>query len=280
MHTMNRKHLAGKTILITGASSGIGKATAIACAQAGMRVALAARGLEALEQTAAQINAMQTAGGGQAIVIPCNVCDDQSVQLLFEQTLEAFGKLDVMFANAGYGLYASIEDTTDHQLRDMFETNFYGTVRCVRQALPIMRQQNRGHILICSSACSEISLPMYGYYAATKAAQDSLAGALRAELTSTHIKVSSVHPIGTYTDFFNQVAVKAGKESVGLNTPDAMMQKPEHVAKCILKCIANPRNPKPEVWPHLPTRIGVALCTAFPGLAARALRKMHQRKAD
>ncbi|MBL4700216.1 MAG: SDR family NAD(P)-dependent oxidoreductase, partial [Phycisphaeraceae bacterium] len=156
------------------------------------------------------------------------------------------------------------------------ETNFYGTVRCVKEALPIMKKQGSGHILICSSACSEISLPMYGYYAATKAAQDSLAGALRAELCETKINVSSVHPIGTYTEFFNQVAVKAGKADVGLNTPDSLMQQPEHVAKQILKCMAKPC---PEVWPHLPTRFGIAMATAFPKLGAMALRKMFKRKA-
>lgn len=273
---MNTQHLKGKTILITGASSGIGQATAMACAQAGMRVVLCARGLDALEQTAAQINALP--GGGEATVIPCDVRDDESVQTLFEQALDAVGKLDVVYANAGYGLFASIEHTTNEQVRDIFETNFFGTVRCVNQALPIMHKQGSGHIIICSSACSEISLPMYGYYAATKAAQDSIAGALRAELIGTGIHVSSVHPIGTYTDFFNQVSVKAGKD-VGLNTPDALMQKPEYVAKCIVKNIARSK-PKPEVWPHWLTRLGLALCTALPRFGAKVTGKMYKRKSD
>ena len=117
---MNTRHLAGQSILITGASSGIGQATAMACAASGMRVVLAARGLDALEQTAQHIQQQ----GGDATVIPCDVCDDDSVTTLFEQTIEQVGKLDVMFANAGYGLYASIEDATDQQIRDMFETNF------------------------------------------------------------------------------------------------------------------------------------------------------------
>jgi short-subunit dehydrogenase len=272
---MNIRHLAGKTILITGASSGIGKATAMACAAVGMRVVLSARGLDALEQTQEQIKQQ----GGDAIVIPCDVCDDESVTTLFEQTLEQVGRLDVMFANAGYGLFASIEDATDQQIRDMFETNFYGTVRCLKQSIPIMKKQNGGQIIICASACSEISLPMYGYYAATKAAQDSLAGALRAELTGLHIAVSSVHPIGTYTNFFNQVADRAGKDSVGLNTPDAFMQKPEHVANCILKNIARSK-PKPEVWPHWPTRLALGAATACPAISAWALRRMHKRRSE
>lgn len=272
---MNLTHLKDKTILITGASSGIGKATALACAKAGMRVVLSARGLDALEETASQI----TQQGGVAHVIPCDVTRDESVATLFEEALELVGRLDVMYANAGYGLFASIENTTDSQLRDLFETNFFGTVRCINQALPIMRKQGGGHIIICSSACSEISLPMYGYYASTKAAQDSLAGALRAELTGTGIHVSSVHPIGTYTNFFQEAAKQAGKANVGLNTPDAFMQKPEQVAACILKNIARSK-PKPEVWPHWPTRFGVALCTAFPRLAVKALKKMNQRKSE
>ncbi len=264
-------NLTDQTILITGASSGIGKATALACAQAGMHVAVVARRADRLNEVAKEIQSL----GRETLVIACDVQSDEQVHAAFQTTLQHWPHLDAVFANAGYGLFETIEKTTDEQIRDIFETNFYGTLRCIQQAIPIMKQQaTGGHLLLCASACSEISLPGYGIYAATKAAQDSLGGALRAELAHTPINVTTVHPIGTYTEFFPNVSARAGVDDVGLNTPSLFMQRPEKVAKAIVRCL---RKPKPEVWPAPMTRFGLALTTAFPSLAAMVLGRMASR---
>lgn len=253
--------LQDRVIAITGASSGIGAATALACARAGMHVALSARRVQPMQALAEQIRAM----GRRATVTACDVSVEEEVERWVREVSSEFGRIDAAYANAGYGVFASVEATTDRQMRDIFETNFHGTMRLIRAVLPVMRRQGRGHIVICSSAASEISLPMYGAYCATKAAQDSIAGALRAELAGSGIAVSSVHPIGTTTAFF-EFTRDGGK--VRSNTPDWMMQSPEHVARCIVRAL---RRPRPEVWPSPLSRFGLALTTAFPSLAARLM---------
>ncbi|MEX0774334.1 MAG: SDR family NAD(P)-dependent oxidoreductase [Phycisphaeraceae bacterium] len=269
MPTIN---LHDQVIVITGASSGIGAATALACAQAGMHVVVSARRVERLEQVARQV----TDAGRRALVVPCDVTVDEDVKRLVAKTVAEFDRLDVMFANAGYGLFAPVERTTDQQYRDIFETNFFGTVRCIKAALPVMRQKGRGHIVICSSAASEIGPPMYGPYAATKAAQDAIACAMRAELHSEGLHVTSVHPIGTRTEFFDRLEREA-TATTHTNTPDVIKQSADHVAKCIVKAL---RRPTAEVWPSKLVRYGVAIGTAFPSLAAWGLRKHTDHRND
>jgi len=263
--------------VITGASSGIGAATAVACAAAGMRVVISARRVEKLEEVARRCDEAGNTSGGRAIAVACDVRRDEDVQRLIERALLETGRLDVAFANAGYGLFGSIAEMTDAQMRDIFETNYFGTVRLVQAAAKVMRPRKSGHILICSSACSEIGLPMYGAYAATKAAQDSIGGAMRAELAGEGIAVTTIHPIGTRTAFFEVVEQVSEKRRgvVGLNTPRHMMHPVEKVAQRIVKCL---RRPRPEVWPSVLTRYALALTTAFPGLGAWAMRRAMKRR--
>jgi len=273
--------LTNRVIAITGASAGIGAATAVACAAAGMDVVLAARRVDRLEAVARQVEA----AGRAALVVACDVQRDADVAGMYEQAQARFGRLDAVFANAGYGVFASIADTSDDRIRDIFETNFFGTIRCIKMALPYLRQTARanghkGHILICSSACSEIGVPMYGYYAATKAAQDAIAGAMRAEVAHAGIYVSSVHPIGTKTEFF-EVVKKVSPEcngQVGLNTPASLMHSAETVARAVVNCL---RRPRPEVWPAaagLGARLGLAFTTAMPRISAWAMRDMIRKR--
>ena len=267
-----RRDLENRVIVITGASSGIGAATAAVCAAAGMRVVLAARRETKLRQVAEAI----THDTGHVVPVVCDVRRDEDVQHLIDRTVAAFGQLDVMFANAGYGLFAPVTATTAQQMRDLFETNFFGTIRCVQAAVPVIqRTSDQGHILICSSAASEISVPMYGFYAATKAAQDSIGGALRAELADQQIAVSTVHPIGTRSAFFDVVAQESANPGRGLNTPTALTHSTERVARAVLRCL---RRPRPEVWPSITVRLGVALTTAAPSLGAWLLRRMLARR--
>lgn len=280
------RDLKGKVIVITGASSGIGAATALACADAGMDVVLAARRRSRLEQVGHQVRRR----GCRALEIVCDVDQDQDVAGLIQQTMQAWGRLDVMFANAGYGLFASVLGTSDAQMRAIFETNYFGTLRCVRQAVSAMRQSAGeaqearfsgvkkpiiGHVLICSSAVSEIGMPMHGAYCATKAAQDAVASALRAELAGERILVTSVHPIGTRSEFYDRVQRRADKDLTPVQaTKDRHLQSAEQVAMAILRCL---RRPRPEVWPHLGVRLGVAACTAWPALGCAAMKQLLVR---
>ncbi len=263
---MARK-LEDKVIVIAGASSGIGAATAVACAQMGMRVVLGARREERLREVAGRIEALNR----QAATVACDVTRDEDVARLFERAWDTFGRVDVAFANAGYGLASSVLDTTDAQQRDIFETNYFGTLRVVHEAVPYLRKTSDGlrHILICSSAASEIGLPWFGAYSATKAAQDSIAGALRRELQGD-IEVTSIHPVGTKTAFFDMAEHMAGGDGPGMeNTPAPLMQTADKVASKIVKAL---RRPRAEVWPLPIVRVGLGLATILPGLTNYVLK--------
>ena len=262
--------LTDTVIVITGASSGIGAATAREAARAQMRVVLAARREDRLQHVVDEI----AAAGGQAIAVPTDVTQDADVERLIERTMEAYGRLDVMVANAGYGFLHSVEKTPDAIHRQVFETNYWGTVRCVRGSVPIMRQQGAGHIVIVSSIVGRIGLPYYASYSATKAAQDALAMALRAELKSDQIDVSSVHPITTATEFFDVSASIGGRDAPEDSTPKWLVQSPRTVACAIVRCL---RRPKPEVWPSPLTRYGAGLGLLMPRLTGWALG-LHARK--
>jgi short-subunit dehydrogenase len=257
------RDLKDKVIVITGGSSGIGRATALACHDAGMKVVVCGRDQTALDEVARQTD-------GLAIV--CDVNHDDQVAALFDQAWQHHGRLDAAFANAGFGLSDTVLDTDDDAHRAMFETNYWGTIRTIKQAVPRLRDTPGGlrHMLICSSAASEIGLPTAGPYAATKAAQDSIAGALRGELADEGIAVTSVHPIGTRTQFFE----RAGMNQGGGGTPESMHQSVEHVANRIVSAI---RSPKAEVWPSRPARFALATATALPGFAAFMMKRKYAK---
>lgn len=266
------RDLTGKVIVITGASSGIGAATAIACAKAGMHVTLAARREDKLARVAQQVEAT----GARALAVKCDVTVSADLKQLFDQSWQTFGRLDVIFANAGYGLVGTVLGTTEAQHRDIFEVNYFATLGTVRAGIEHLRRTDPGlkHVLICSSAASEVGLPNAGAYGATKAAQDSIAAALRGEVAREGIAVTSIHPVGTATEFFDTAAARSGTQGRNANTPKKLIQAPEHVAATIVKAI---RRPQPEVWPMPLARWGLALFTAMPRLSAAVMRR-HARK--
>ena len=274
-----------RVIVITGASSGIGAATAIACVRAGMDVVIAARREDRLAQVAQQAQQY----GRRVLPVVCDVANDNDVHRLIETTMAQFGRLDVLFANAGVSFIAPVLETPDDQLRRLFEINFFGTIRCIHAAMPAIRQtyrdttsmphqaNRRGHILICSSCVSEIGLPMYGAYCATKAAQDSIAQALRAELATEPIYVSSVHPVTTRTELIDQAYKSSPSPKARRATHRIFEQSSEKVAQSVIHCL---QKPCPEVWPHRLTRFGLAVCTAFPRIAEYVTGKLAKRMMD
>jgi len=267
--------LRGRPIAITGASSGIGLATAIACAREGMPVVLAARRLDKLETAVQSIRA----AGGKALAVACNVDSQQDCDALIARTVQEFGSLYAIFANAGYGLDSSVLNASDEAVRAIFETNFYGTLRTIRPAIAHLQAARlpgsgspRGHVLICSSCVSKLGIPYLSAYSATKAAQDHIGRALRIELASSSIKVSTVHPIGTSTEFGTSMRAAQGQASKSIikRTPAMFMQSPEVVARAVVRCL---KRPKGEVWTSLPTRLLAGLLVAFPAATDALLKR-------
>ena len=260
------RDLNDKIIVITGASAGIGAATAVEAATAGMHAVLAARREAELDAVADQVRRI----GREALVVPCDVASDVDVQRLADAAVERFGRIDVMFANAGYGFLKPIADLNDEDHRRIFDVNYFGTVRCVKAAIPVMRTQGGGHLVITSSIVGRVGLPFYAHYSATKAAQDALATALRLEVEPHRIDVTCVYPIGTKTEFFEVSAKIGGRDSISENTPDMFMQSPRHVARRIVGAL---RRPCPEVWPARWAHFASSMACLCPRVTRWALRK-------
>ena len=262
---MPKTSLQGKPICITGASSGIGAATAIACARAGMPVVLAARRTDRLEALADQIRA----SGGQALPIACDVTDPDACRAMVDACIAQFGSIFSVFANAGYGFIQPFHKSTDDEWRGIFETNLWGTTNAIRAALPHLLHARSGHILICSSCLARFAIPNYGHYCATKAAQAQLATSMRHELRPLGVHVSSVHPVGTATEFFEVSQAIGGRPDPVIQQTRRFIQPPERVAKAIVRCLQRPR---PEVWTSLPMRAiaaGITLCPTWADWAMR-----------
>lgn len=268
-----RIELAGRSVAITGASSGIGAATAIACAKAGMRVALLARRAEKLEQVRAQIEAM----GVRAIVVVGSVDDDADCGRLIAETRDAFGTVDAVIANAGYGIETASCDMPEADIRAMFETNFYGSLRVLRPATEVMREQGSGHLMFVSSGLSKIGIPRFASYCATKAAQDHFARAMRIELAGEGIAVSSVHPVVTNTEF-SEAAERRGKSPrvFTKRSPGGFTQSADTVANAIVKRLGKGKGG--EVWTSLPAKLGLGATVMFPGMTDWALGRMYRKR--
>ncbi|MCB9840763.1 MAG: SDR family NAD(P)-dependent oxidoreductase [Phycisphaeraceae bacterium] len=264
--------LAGKPIAITGASSGIGAATALACAAAGMPVALAARREDRLRELVNRIEA----AGGRAIAVACDVDEPKDSQRLVEETVGAFGSVYSVCANAGYGFESRVLDMTAERIEAIFRTNFYGTMHLVWAAGPRMVEAGAGHILMCSSCLSKLAVPMYAAYSASKAMQDHFGRALRLELAGTGVFCSTVHPVQTRTEFSDRTRAESRGKAV-MTGSGGSSQTPETVASAIVRCLRKPRG---EVWTSVGTRLSFALATAWPGLADRVIAKEWKRRAE
>jgi len=267
--------LSGKVIIITGASSGIGAATALTCAKAGMHVVLGARRADRLESVAERIRET----GVESSIVVGDVADPDNTTALLDEADRRFGGFDAVFANAGYGTEKAFTAMSDEDFRRMFEVNFFASVALCREAARLWLDRGRGgHLLICSSCLAKFTLPYYGVYAATKSAQAMVARSMRYELAPHGIEVSSVHPVTTRTEFFEVSAdlsgVDAGGETVPDHAPKAFVQPPERVARAVLACLRSPRS---EVWTSQTTRFASALFTLFPRLQDLVMRRQAAR---
>lgn len=255
--------LKGAVVAITGASAGIGWASALAFARRGAHVVLGARRRAPLEQLAARI----AQDGGQALVQGLDVTDEAAVHAFVAAAVTRFGSLDVLVNNAGYGFRGLAESTPVEEYRRLMETNFMGTVYGCQAAVPVMRRQGRGVIINVSSLVGHRALGGGAAYAATKAAQISLTEALRVELWGSGVHACSVHPIGTTTEFDAVATQASGGASVGRVGPQ---QSAEQVAEALVRCALRPR---PEVFPHWPSRAVVWLNSLAPGLVDRLTQR-------
>jgi NADP-dependent 3-hydroxy acid dehydrogenase YdfG len=252
-------------VAITGASAGIGAATARAFAGRGGRLALLARRRDRLDALAAELR------GTECLVHAGDVGDRAEVQRFVDAAIERWGRLDVLVNNAGFGIKARVEDTPPEAWERLLRVNLLGTVWGCQAAVPHMRRQRAGVIVNVSSIVGHRAMPSGGAYAATKAAQISITEALRVELAGSGVRACTVHPIGTDTEFRDVLARESGGPTVGGIGPQ---QKPEDVAAAIVRAALHPRA---EVYPHFASRALVWLNAVAPGLVDRVARRAAER---
>jgi short-subunit dehydrogenase len=261
------KLLKMRVIAITGASAGIGRATALRVARDGAAVVICARRADRLDEVAAEI----VAAGGQALPIVADVTSAADMDGLVARGIEKFGRLDVMMCNAGFGVAGAIDEVPPAQMRKLLDINYTGTYHATRAALAVFRRQQSGHIIIVSSIVGKRGVPYMGAYAATKFAQVGLAECLRAELVGTKIHVSVVFPVSTETEFFGVMANETG---VPITRTLGPRQPVETVAHAIARAI---ERPVAEVYPHAISRGLVIINALAPGLCDRIVQRFGRK---
>jgi short-subunit dehydrogenase len=254
-------------VVITGASAGIGLELAKQLSEAGARLVLSARREDRLNELNASL-------GGKHLVVKSDVSRIEDCEMLIARTVEHFGRIDTLICNAGYGMARAVAKTSADEMLAIFKTNVFGTTDCIRAAVPVMEKQElrdgfRGQIVIVSSAAARRGLPFFGPYSATKFAQLGLSEALRVELKPVKIAVTSVHPIGTETEFF-----KVAEQQGGLKVPPPGTGEVRQSASVVARKTINAiRKPRPEVWPFAPSRYLLSLTTLMPGMGDRIMAK-------
>lgn len=233
-----------KTILITGASRGFGKLWAEALLKRGDKVAATARDLSSL-------NDLVEKYGDSILPIQLDVNNRKGSFLAVDKVKSTFGTIDVLINNAGYGLFGAIEETSEQEARDQFETNFFGLLWLTQAVLPIMRAQRSGHIIQVSSFLGLVTLPVLGIYNASKFAVEGLSETLATEVAEFGISVSLIEPNGYSTEWGGASAVhtKASEEYKALkqaffdgSTPD-LFGKPEATTEAVLTLIDSDNPP-------------------------------------
>jgi len=253
-----------RTALITGASRGIGAATARALAAAGCRVALVARSAADLNEVAEDIRSH----GGQALSLPGDVADRATPEAAVRQTLEAYGQLDILVNNAGIGLHQSPLTAAWDDVERLMAVDFYGSLAFMRAAVPPMRQAGRGLIVNVSSIIGPRAVPQDGIYCASKAALERLGDSLRLELAADNIRVVTIYPGVTRTGF-NQAALGAAKKR-----PAGFVRgvPPERVAQAMLRAI---RHEPRDAYVTLVDRAFVTFSGLLPGVADAILSRYY-----
>ena len=257
----------GKTVLITGASSGIGKETAVRFAKHGANLVLVARRADLLEMLAADLKK----SGVTTLVCRCDVSKKKEVQNMVKTALGRFGTVDILVNNAGFAIYGSVSDLSIDEIESQMETNYLGMVYCVKNLLPSMIQNGSGHIVNVASVAASFGLPGIASYCATKHAMLGFSEGLKHELQGTGVGVTVVSPIMVRTSFFDHPSF----ERMPKYSP--MSLSPGAVAGAILRAAASPRL---EIIVPSAVRIAVWLKHTFPYVMNPVLGRFFKRQMD
>lgn len=255
-------------IVVTGASSGLGEASARHFAARGYRAVLAARRVERLKDLAAEIET----GGGEALSVETDVGKWDSIQSLARTTLNAYGRIDVLFNNAGLGRLIWLDDMDPQKdIATQINVNLLGLIQTTRAFLPHMIEQRAGHVINMASMAAFVATPSYSVYAATKFGVRGFSDALRREVGVFGIKVSVIYPMGVKTEFSGHAGAK---RKTGFTTPALLQLSPDDIARAVY---ATAQRPRRNVVVPASGYLGIWLTYLFPGLTDWLMERFFTR---
>jgi NAD(P)-dependent dehydrogenase (short-subunit alcohol dehydrogenase family) len=255
------RKLRGTTAIITGATSGIGRETALRFAKAGVNVVAAGRRKERLEELAGEIEA----NGTQALAVATDVSEEAQVRNLIRKAVERFGRIDTLVNNAGVGLAAKFEEQSIEDFRRVMDVNFWGAVYACKAVLPQKRRQPAGGVIInVSSIMGKRGVPFETAYCASKFALAGFSESLRTEVMADKIDVSTIFPGAVETEIF-----KTSANQTGLEMPAYVPKFPAREMARII--VQDARFPQPEVVMALDAQAINFFNTLAPGLMDFAL---------
>ncbi len=222
---------AGKVVVVTGASSGIGEESAIEFAKRKANVILVARRKEKLDQVAQKISKYNS----QVMTLQCDVSQKSQVESMSKTVLEKTGRIDILVNNAGFAIYGTVADLKVEEIESQIATNFFGMIYCTKAFLPKMLDQKSGHIVNVASVAASFGLPGMASYCASKFAMLGFSEGLYHELKGTGVRVTVVSPIMVRTNFFDNTSFK----SVPKYSPTSLSSKT--VAKAVIKAASSSR---------------------------------------
>ena len=257
----------GKTVLITGASSGIGLTVAKKLGKAGARVLLVARGVEKLEQTAEMIRAV----GGEAFIYPCDLTNLEAIDAMADQVLVNHGSVDILINNAGRSIRRAVMESLDryHDFERTMQLNYFGTIRLIMRLLPSMAARKRGQIINISSIGCLANAPRFAAYVASKAALDAFTRCLSAEVKQYNIETTAIYmplvrtPMIAPTKMYDYVPTYTPDQAANL-VIKAIVDKP----KRIKTSLGQTAEISYALWPKLNDRILSLGFKLFPSSAA------------
>jgi len=230
------KRLDGRIALVTGASSGIGEATAIALAEAGAKVAIAARRKDRLQALAERLTRL----GADPLVLEADLLDEHVAQRIVADTERHFGKLDILVNNAGVMYLEPVAEADLGRWRRMLELNVLSLIASTQAALAGMRARKDGHIVNVSSTAGRIANPNAAAYSATKFGVVAFSEALRREVYADNIRVSVIEPGVVQTELRDHIGHAATQASLNAWANNMRQLQPEDVADAIVFCVSRP----------------------------------------
>ena len=256
-----------KVVLITGASSGIGKQTAIEFAKLGSNIILVARTKNKLEQVENQLKQFNVT----TLVCPCDVSKKEQVENMSKIVLKKFNSVDILINNAGFAIYGSVFDLSIDEIKSQMETNYFGMIYCTKLFLPLMIKQKSGHIVNVASVAASFGLPGIASYCASKFAMLGFSEGLKHELSGTGVGLTVVSPIMVKTEFFDHPSF----EKMPKYSPTSL--NPKTVAKAIVKAANSSRL---EIITPSVVRVAVWIKHTFPYFINPLMGKSFKKQLD